>query len=165
MGFLKKVRKAVKKVRGALGLPAITLGNVAKVGGALAVGGPLAAGAAVLKSKLKSAAVGGIKQVVRAKAQKAQLRKIGTLAPPKIVGISSAVTMPGGAPLRGVKVKRAKAAALPKAKRAKRAKRVAPKANGAKRKAPPGGKDFKQLSASWNAAGKPGKWIDWVKSH
>lgn len=45
----------------------------------------------------------------------------------------------------------------------KRAPRKA--STGAKRKPPTGGLDLKALSRSWNAAGKPGKWIDWVKSH
>lgn len=35
----------------------------------------------------------------------------------------------------------------------------------AKRRPPPGGKDFKALSASWRQAGKPGTWLEWVKTH
>ena len=70
MGF----KKLFKKTRKALGIPAITLGNVAKVGAAVATGGvgagALALGGAALKSKLKNAAVGGIKQVLRSKAQR-----------------------------------------------------------------------------------------------
>lgn len=34
----------------------------------------------------------------------------------------------------------------------------------AKRTAPKGGLDLKKLSRSWRAAGKPGRWIDWVKA-
>lgn len=39
------------------------------------------------------------------------------------------------------------------------------KGSGGGRRAPTGGKDLKGLSVSWRAAGKPGRWIDWVKSH
>lgn len=42
---------------------------------------------------------------------------------------------------------------------------VPQKASGSRRKPPKGGKDLKALSASWKAAGKPGRWIDWVKTH
>lgn len=163
MGF----KRAFKKLRKGLGLPALTLGTAAKLGAAVATGGvgagALALGGAALKSKLKSAAVGGIKQVIRAKAQKALVNRIKVKAP-TIVPISAgtakppAVTMPGGAPLstRATVRRRPKlAAAAPKAR----------KAAGGKRKPPKGGKDLKALSASWKAAGKPGKWIDWVKTH
>jgi hypothetical protein len=159
------LKKLFKKARKALHIPAITLGNVAKVGAAVATGGvgagALALGAGALKSKLKSAAIGGIKQVVRTKAQKAAIKRMGTLAPPKVVDIRAS-TMPGGAPLRGVAVKRTRkvAAAKPKAP-----KRPAKARSGAKRSPPKGGKDLKALAASWKAAGKPGKWLDWVKTH
>jgi hypothetical protein len=161
------LKKFLKKARKTLGIPAITLGNVAKVGAAAATGGlggaALALGGAALKSKLKNAAVGGIKQVVRSKAQKALVSRIKVSAP-SIVPISSAtakpraITMPGGAPLAG-------STARPKRRVAAKPKAKAPKRSSGGRKPPKGGKDFKSLSASWKAAGKPGKWIDWVKSH
>jgi len=44
-------------------------------------------------------------------------------------------------------------------------KRRGKRAGGSKRKPPTGGLDLKALSVSWKAAGKPGRWIDWVKSH
>ena len=173
MGF----KKLFKKVRKGLGIPAITLGNVAKVGAAVAtggVGGALALGAgSVLKSKLKNAAIGGIKQVIRSKAQKALVNRIKVKAP-SIVPISAATatpratTMPGGAPLKGVTVsapRRRKAAASLTVKPKKTRVPKAKKAAGSGRKPPKGGKDLKALSASWKAAGKPGRWIDWVKTH
>ena len=166
MGF----KKLFKKTRKALGIPAITLGNVAKVGAAVATGGvgagALALGGAALKSKLKNAAVGGIKQVLRSKAQKALVNRIKVSAP-AIVPISAgtskprAATMPGGAPLKGITVsapRRRKVAAA-------KVKKAPAKRSGSGRKPPKGGKDLKALSKSWNAAGKPGKWIDWVKTH
>lgn len=166
MGFFKKIKKGFKKVRKALGIPAVTLGNVAKVAGAAAIGGPVGLGAAVLKSKLKSAAVGGIKQVLRTKGQKLLAEKMGQLAPSGAAG--AATTMPGGAPLEGRihRVARGVAAAR-RVRKLVRGKgpislNGAPRA---KRRPPPGGKNFKALSASWRAAGKPGRWIDWVKSH
>lgn len=36
-------------------------------------------------------------------------------------------------------------------------------AKAGKRGPPKGGLDLKALSKSWRAAGKPGRWIDWVK--
>lgn len=108
------------------------------------------------------------------KAESALAEKLGKLAPPKIVPISAApaTTMPGGAPLRGVK--RTPGVVAARRPRVKRARVVRPrkmaaaapaKRTGARRGPPKGGKDFKALSASWKKAGKPGKWIDWVKSH
>lgn len=166
MGFLKKLKKGVKKVRKALKIPPVTLGNVAKAGGIAATGGIGGLAGAVALSKLKSAAIGGAKQLIKAKAQRAVLSRLKRTAPvpvlaqPKVVDIR-ATTMPGGSPIRGVKVPKARRAKAPKAK----APRKAAKASGTKRTAPKGGKDFKALSAAWKAAGKPGKWIDWVKSH
>jgi hypothetical protein len=156
------LKRFLKKARKALHLPAITLGNVAKVAGAAATGGlgagALALGGAALKSKLKSTAIGGIKQVLRTKAQTTLAKKLRQLTPASATGAPKATTMPGGAPLTRVVAavgqRRKRAAARPK-KAPTRAKRAPPK----------GGKDFKALSASWKAAGKPGKWLDWIKSH
>ena len=50
----------------------------------------------------------------------------------------------------------------PKAKKAKKPK--APKAPSS-RKAPSGGLDLKKISAMWSAAGKPGRWPDFVKAN
>lgn len=164
MGFFKSLKKAVKGVRKGLHLPAITLGNVAKVAGAAAVGGPLAGAAAVLKSRLKSAAVGGIKQVVRSKAEKALVSKIAKLAPTLAAASSKAVARPGGAPISGAAA--GAAAKLRRATHSRRKRRAKPLGAPRKpRKAPTGGLDLKALSVSWKAAGKPGKWLDWVKSH
>jgi hypothetical protein len=161
------LKKLFKKARKALGIPAITLGNVAKVGAAVATGG-IGAGAlalggkALLKSKLKSAAVGGIKQVIRTKADKTLANRLAKLAP--ITGGSDkAVARPGGAPLARA-VRKVRVAARRVQKRKRRQAQPVTRAKSA-RKPPKGGKDFKALSASWRAAGKPGKWIDWVKSH
>lgn len=165
MGF----KKAFKKARKALGLPAVTLGNAAKVGAAIATGGvgagAAALGAAALKSKLKSAAVGGAKQMVHSKAAKALAHKVVKLAP-RVAASAKAATMPGGAPLAKAAKRAAKRVARAATKKAtKRARKAAAKATGKKRQAPKGGKDFKALSASWKAAGKPGTWLAWVKSH
>lgn len=162
----KKAGKFVKKHRKSIELGArvvaagITRGKSEKVVSQLK-----GVGAAVKTYK-------GLKKVAT-KAETALAEKIAKLAPPKVVPISAApaTTMPGGAPLRGVK--RAPGVVAPR-KAAKRARVVKPrkmaaakprKAAGARRGPPKGGKDFKALSASWKKAGKPGKWIDWVKSH
>lgn len=165
MGF----KRAFKKLRKKLGVPALTLGNAAKAGAIAATGGVGGLAGAVTLSKLKSAAVGGIKQVARAKAAKA-LAKRAIAQAPKVIAQARATTMPGGAPLKRANVTRAlKGAVVAEGKRvAKRARKAARKAaapRSGKRQAPKGGKDFKALSAAWKAAGKPGKWIDWVKAH
>jgi hypothetical protein len=164
-------KKAFKKLRKGLHLPAVTLGNVGKaaaVAGITAATGGAGAGlSAVALSKLKSAAVGGLKQHLRTKAQKLLAKKIIAKVP-KAVKALPASTMPGGAPLKAA-VTRAVSAGKRRAKAAvkRRVKAAVGAAKGAakKRSAPKGGKDFKALSAAWKAAGKPGKWIDWVKSH
>lgn len=169
MGLFKKLKKAVHGVRKALHLPAITIGNVAKVAGAAAVGGPLAGAAAVLKSRLKSAAVGGVKQVVKSKAEKAIVSRIAKLAPalhPVAATISSKATArPGGAPLGAAAGAAAKLKRATHSRRRRKAKAKPIKAAGAKRRAPTGGLDLKGLSASWRAAGKPGTWQGWIAAH
>lgn len=157
------LKKFLKKARKALHIPPVTLGNVAKVGAIAASGGLGGLAGAVALSKLKSAAIGGAKQAIKSKAarflkQRTTAKMPPTVAAPRVVDIRAA-TMPGGAPLRGVAVRK------PAARRKAAAKPKAPKAPGSKRKAPKGGKDLKALSVSWKAAGKPGKWLDWVKSH
>lgn len=49
----------------------------------------------------------------------------------------------------------------PKIVKAKKPKR---RDVGTGRKPPKGGLDLARMAADWRAAGKPGKWIDWVKS-
>lgn len=165
MGFKSKF----KKLRKALHVPALTVGNAVKAGGIIATGGIGALPTAIVASKLKSAAIGGIKQAIKAKAQKTLAKKLSKLAPSIARSTPAAVTMPGGAPLKAAaraavgsvkrRAKKAVARAVTKATRGAR------KAAGGKRTPPKGGKDFKALSASWKAAGKPGTWIEWVKSH
>jgi len=171
---MSKLTRFVKKARKLTHLPALTIGNAAKVGAIVGSGGVGALGGAVLASKLKSVAVGGLKQTIKSKAAKAIAKRGIVLTPTK--GAATATTMPGGAPLKGKTsqkgrgltkfTKRTKAAAKATVKRAKKAARKAVKApSGKKRQAPKGGKDFKALSASWKAAGKPGTWLAWVKGH
>lgn len=82
-----------------------------------------------------------------------------------------AVAFPGGAKINGTpkRAKRVNVRKLAGTKnthtRGKAAALGGAKPQRARRVAPSGGKDLKALSASWRAAGKPGKWIDWVKSH
>jgi hypothetical protein len=157
--------KGIKKARKALHLPAITIGNAAKLGAAISTGGlgavALGAGAAALRSKLKSAGVGGIKQIVRSKAEKALNDRIATLVPQRAAPNTAAPadTMPGGAPLRSAVAK------LRRATHSRRARASSSPARASKRRAPTGGLDLKALSASWKAAGKPGSWMDWIRSH
>lgn len=62
-----------------------------------------------------------------------------------------------------MKKKPAKKKAKPAQKKAKPAKKKAKTAK--KRKPPSGGLDLKAISRAWHAAGKPGTWIGFVKSH
>jgi len=57
------------------------------------------------------------------------------------------------------KKKKKKAKAAPRAPAARVSSR-----GGAKRRAPTGGLDLKAISVAWNKAGKPGRWIDFVKA-
>jgi len=165
MSMLSKfVRKHKKALRiGARVIAAgITRGKSEKVIGQLK-----GIGAAVKVYK------GAVKQSTKAEA--AQVAKTMTLGAPNVVPQSSvsAKTMPGGAKLQGVssgaaprrrKARKAAVAVAP-APRKRAAARARKAPSGSKRLPPKGGKDLKALSASWKAAGKPGKWIDWVKSH
>ncbi len=56
-------------------------------------------------------------------------------------------------------VRKAKKAPKKAAKKAKRA------STGGKRTPPKGGLDLKAIASAWRAAGKPGKWIDYIKSN
>ncbi len=77
-------------------------------------------------------------------------------APAKAKVVSGA--MPGLAPaLRTVAPRKPR-----KPKKPKKAK--APKAPSTRR-APSGGLDLKKISALWSAAGKPGRWVDFVKAN
>jgi hypothetical protein len=160
------LKRFVKKARKALHLPALTLGNVAKVGLAASTGGVGALGAMALASKLKTAGVGGIKQIVRAKAQKALNDRTATLLPKRDAGntAAQATTMPGGAAIGRAVVRAARRTVKRRVKVARRSSGGSSSSSG-KRAAPKGGLDLKAASASWKAAGKPGKWLDWVKSH
>lgn len=161
MGF----KRAFKKFRKAVGIPALTLGNAAKAGAIVATGGVGGLATGVVASKLKSAAIGTLKNIARAKAQKALAKRLVKLAPaPRPVAASAespATTMPGGAPLAKPRRARRRAAAAPRAKKSKTVQQTI----NSGRRPPKGGKDLKALAAAWRAAGKPGKWIDWVKSH
>jgi hypothetical protein len=160
-------KRAFKKLRKQLHLPAVTLGNVGKaaaVAGLTAATGGAGAGLSVIAlSKLKSSAVGGLKQVIRTKAAKALAKRVILKHPKVVAAAERAVTMPGGAPLKAVARVRKTVARVKR--RVKAAAGAPAPTTSKKRGAPKGGKDFKALSAAWKAAGKPGKWIDWVKSH
>jgi|SRR5215211_264853 len=151
------LKKIIKKARKKLHLPAITLGNVAKVGAGFATGGVGGIGAAAIGSKLRSHAIGGIKQMVRSKADKALHDRLATLIPNRQAPNTAAPAdaRPGGAALRAI-VRKATRRAVRTSSRP---------AAATKRRAPTGGLDLKGLSASWKAAGKPGTWMDWIRSH
>lgn len=170
------LKRAFKKLRKSVGLPALTLGSAGRIGAAIVTRGKSEKVVQALKGV--GAAVKGIKGAPAprlTKAEKAQVLKQAMAVPrPTIVPISSvsATAKPGGAPI----AKRKRAAARPRRaatpKRAARKPRAARKARAAsggvrtraKRTPPKGGLDLKGLSAAWKAAGKPGTWAEWVKS-
>lgn len=150
MGFFKKLGKIGKKAFKLVARPALSIATAGLSEKAIALGKNI--------GSLVKGARGDIASRTLTKIPKPQLQalilktKIGT------PGIA-AQTMPGGARIAG------KGLASPKRRKAvkKAPKRVA--AAKVKRPKGTGGiKDFKALSASWNAAGKPGKWIDWVRT-
>ncbi len=148
MSWLSKVlKKAKKPLLGAL-----------RTGLAAATGGTSEAVIRTAGAIRTAAKVAGINKKLRnLPAVKLAETKYTVPAPTEGVGVQ-ATTMPGGAPLG----KRAAPGKPRKAKKVKSAKRAA---SGKKRGPPKGGKDFKALSAAWKAAGKPGTWLAWVKSH
>lgn len=164
MGFFKKLGRGIRKVAGKK-----LLKKALRIGAGFVTGGQSEVAIRAvgkLKSTAKTLGIGARKGR-RSKSEAAQLAKMAAMRPPGLATTASAETMPGGAPLvrsarRGVggrvraTVARAKAAPRVKTPR---------KAAGGRRGPPKGGKDLKALSVSWRAAGKPGRWIDWVKTH
>lgn len=157
-----------KLARKALGGKAVTLKNVVKAAAGKAVG-TIPGGTAVLRAakalavKPHAAAVKVQPVSVRAVISKAVAAPPRSIAPPTL---GAATRMPGGAPIASGSPRKAK-------RRMPRGRAATDSGVGArghptragKRRAPSGGKDFKALSAAWRAAGKPGTWLAWVKSH
>lgn len=150
MSWLSKViKKAKKPLLGAL-----------RTGLAAATGGTSEAVIRAAGTVKKAAELAGINRKLKAlPAVKLAEAKYSVPVPTSATSVT-ATTMPGGAPLG----KRA-APGKPKKAKAKKTKSAAKSSAGKKRGPPKGGKDFKALSASWKAAGKPGTWLSWVKSH
>lgn len=148
MSWLSKViKKAKKPLLGAL-----------RTGLAAATGGTSEAVIRAAGTVKKVAELAGINRKLKAlPAVKLAEAKYSVPVPTSATSVT-ATTMPGGAPL-------GKRAAPGRARKAKKTKSAARSSAGKKRGAPKGGKDFKALSASWKAAGKPGTWLSWVKSH
>jgi len=150
VSFLSKLVKKVKK----------PLLGAARAALSISTGGLSEKAIGLANTAKKALAVGKVNKKLSAmpRLQIADV-KYSVPAPSEGVGVK-ATTMPGGAKLRApARKKRAPA-------KAKKATKKAPaKKTGAKRAPPSGGLNLKALSASWKAAGKPGKWIDWVKAN
>jgi hypothetical protein len=137
MSFFKKIGKV--------------LGKVAKAG-AQSVLKATPLGQAALKT-LEVAAKMRNKGVSHAKMR--AMATVPEIAPVKVKAMSDVY-----GPIDGI------ASATGAAPRRARKPKAAPKPKSTTKRAPPkGGKDLKALSRSWRAAGKPGRWIDWVKTH
>jgi hypothetical protein len=61
--------------------------------------------------------------------------------------------------------KKARAKSRPKKARAKKSRPASSSGGGKKRRAPSGGLDMKAIARAWKQAGKPGRWIDFVKAN
>lgn len=144
MGFFKKLAKGVGKLA-KKALPLVAKGIASNVPGGTHVLKAVKAVGAAIRSK-KVAAIKLQPASVRGIIAKHQITAPGKIRAPKVT-----VAMPGGAPIAG-------------GKRQKRVKKVK-KVKGSNRTPPKGGLDLRTLSASWRAAGKPGTWRDWIKSH
>lgn len=142
MGLFGFVKKAVGKVA-KTGLSVVTKGLSDKVLSALKSTG-----------QAKQAA----KQAAAQVATQQRLAMLTKVSPSMAKAPAQKVTL-ALRPLTGKKApakKRKKAA--PKAKAVK-------KTSGAKRTPPKGGLDLAAIARQWKAAGKPGKWIDYIKAN
>lgn len=156
MSFLGKLLKGAKRlVKNKIVSGFLTAGANAVTGGL--------AGKALSVAKTLGARIHGNKVMKQqSKATGAAIAKLEAL--PKLAvrdSIEEGEALPGmpnqstGITQRKARRKKSKAPA----------KKAAKSGGGGKRKPPAGGIDLKALSASWKAAGKPGKWIDWVKQN
>lgn len=155
MGFFKKLGRGLRKTVGKK-----LLSKIGRVGLGIATGGLSEKAIGVAKT------IRGQLRGRRTKGEDAVMARLSAMSTPKLQTTASATRMPGGAPL--VKSARAGVPGFGRrvARRVKRTRAAARQnAPRSKRKPPTGGKDLKALSVSWKAAGKPGRWIDWVKSH
>jgi len=137
------------------------IGKVAKTGLSVATHGVSDKVLSALKS------TGKAKKIVSQAAQAAsnQAQATATKAAGKAVANAGAVlktVVTKKTTKKAAKKKTVKKAATPKAKKAK-----APKVTKnvkAKRTPPKGGLDLAKMAVAWRAAGKPGTWINWVKT-
>lgn len=172
MGFFKKLARGVRKTVGKK-----LLTKALRIGAGIVTGGQSEValrGVSKVRSLAKSLGVRTGRRGRLSKSESVTVAKLAGMAPPQLKTTPSAETMPGGAPLSRSVQSQWDAGFNPvyggKAPRSytglrQRAAKTARKAPSGRRKPPKGGKDLKALSASWKAAGKPGRWIDWVKSH
>lgn len=145
------------------------------------IGKALKGAAIAVGRKALSTATGGLSEpVIRAskallvnhKASKIKIQPLSVRAvlsksavPHPAVHIASTMTtMPGGAPLKRSSKRKGKSSTPKPPKSKRRAKTKRAKSSGTKRTAPKGGLDLKRMAVAWRAAGKPGRWIDWVKT-
>lgn len=164
MGFGKFIKKHVKKL--AVGAGRAALASITGGGSEVALkAGKVMGGAAKTISRQKAA-----KRLGKATARdRMQEKKISGSS----VANQSAVAMPGGAKIKDMRRSTApsrRKKAAPKPKKAKKAPKMPrPKkpitTTSGKRIPPKGGLDLAAMSKAWAAAGKPGKWIDWIKKN
>jgi len=142
------------------------IGKVAKAGLSVATHGV----SDKVLSVAKTLGIGTKKaKVVRPQALMAQVEKIGQMKPSARItsytDISDApiiIRRKKPAARRATRPTRARSAPRTPVSRASARARVS---TGAKRSAPKGGLDLKRISAMWASAGKPGKWIDFIKAN
>jgi len=137
--------------------------GVARAGLNVATGGTSEKVLGVLKNLGKSKQVAASPDLTMQ--QEAMVNKLGSLSPrlstTQVLHNVRKQVLQGGAAEYGTK--RMPGRAKKKPVTVKKVK--VPKAPGAKRAAPRGGLDLKAISAMWAAAGKPGKWVDFIKAN
>jgi hypothetical protein len=96
--------------------------------------------------------------------QEAMVNKMGSLSPrmstTQVLNNVRRQVLQGGAAEYGAKRMPGRAKKKPITVKVKKVK-----VPGAKRAAPKGGLDLKQISVMWAAAGKPGRWADFIKAN
>lgn len=155
MSLFKKLGKAVKKLA-----KSKVISTAVRAGTGIATGG--ASEAALRGLKVAKQLGQSLRSPNKSKQVEVAIAKLDALPKPTVKNASATPQFrPGGQRINASSsAPRRKVAAMPKAKKAK-----APKAKKkSTRKAPSGGLDLKALAAQWRAAGKPGKWIDFVKA-
>lgn len=143
------------------------LGGVAKAGLSVATRGVSDKVLAALKSRGAKRSTVAMKPAEMTEQQVALANKMGQAVPKVRVTEVIQEARAGGALAGNYKSK----SAYKRKRRSTGASRMAAmtpprtKRKGTTRRPPPGGLDLRAMAGEWRAAGKPGRWIDWIKAN